>query len=145
MKRGLRVLVLAIVAGCLFAPARASAEIVEFTSGRTLSVKSHRIEGELAVLVLRTGGEVTCAARLIVGSAVLRSRCTTSRMNRYCRNCRRWDAARETGKNTAVGQAIRHRQLLGDADGIVQRDEISQQQELEVPGALCADRRHHVG
>jgi transglycosylase-like protein with SLT domain len=65
VKRGLRVLVLAIVVGCLFAPARASAEIVEFTSGRTLSVKSHRIEGELAVLVLRTGGEVTCAARLI--------------------------------------------------------------------------------
>ena len=65
MKRGLGVLVLAIVAGCLFAPARASAEIVEFTSGRTLSVKSHRIEGALAVLVLRTGGEVTCDARLI--------------------------------------------------------------------------------
>jgi hypothetical protein len=61
--RGLRVLV--AVAACLIATTRASAEIVEFTSGRTLSVKSHRIDGSLAVLVLRSGGEVTCDASLI--------------------------------------------------------------------------------
>jgi soluble lytic murein transglycosylase-like protein len=39
-----------------------SAEIVFFTSGRTLNVKSHRLEGESIVLTLRSGGEITCAA-----------------------------------------------------------------------------------
>jgi len=36
----------------------ASAELVFFTSGRTLSVKGHRIEGDSIVLLLRGGGEV---------------------------------------------------------------------------------------
>ena len=36
----------------------ASAEIVFLSAGRTLSVKSHRIEGESIVLTLRSGGEV---------------------------------------------------------------------------------------
>lgn len=40
--------------------ARASAELVFFTSGRTLSVQAHRIDGTAIVLVLRDGGEVTC-------------------------------------------------------------------------------------
>ena len=40
--------------------APASAELVFLTSGRTMSVKAHRIEGESIVLSLRTGGEVTC-------------------------------------------------------------------------------------
>jgi soluble lytic murein transglycosylase-like protein len=45
-----------------------SAEIVFFTSGRTMSVKSHRVEGDNIVLVLRSGaGEVTCAASHITG------------------------------------------------------------------------------
>lgn len=43
----------------------ASAEIVFLTSGRTLSVKSHRIEGESIVLTLRGGGDVTCDKSLI--------------------------------------------------------------------------------
>lgn len=43
----------------------ASAEIVFLTSGRTLSVKSHRVEGDAIVLTLRSGGEVTCAKNLI--------------------------------------------------------------------------------
>jgi soluble lytic murein transglycosylase-like protein len=38
------------------APARA--ELVYFTTGRTLSVKSHRVEGESFVLALRSGGEI---------------------------------------------------------------------------------------
>ena len=38
----------------------ASAEIVFLTSGRTLSVKAHRVEGESIILTLRSGGEVTC-------------------------------------------------------------------------------------
>src|SRR5512140_3043147 len=40
--------------------APASAELVFLTSGRTMSVKAHRIEGDSIVLSLRAGGEVTC-------------------------------------------------------------------------------------
>src|SRR5437762_11322781 len=43
----------------------ASAEIVFLTSGRTLSVKSHKIDGESIVLTLRSGGQVTCDKNLI--------------------------------------------------------------------------------
>ena len=43
----------------------ASAEIVFLTSGRTLSVKSHRVVGESIVLTLRGGGDVTCDKSLI--------------------------------------------------------------------------------
>jgi soluble lytic murein transglycosylase-like protein len=43
----------------------ASAEIVFLTSGRTLSVKSHKVEGESIILTLRGGGEVTCDRSLI--------------------------------------------------------------------------------
>ena len=37
----------------------ASAEIVFLSSGRTLSVKGHRVDGDTIVLTLRSGGEVT--------------------------------------------------------------------------------------
>lgn len=43
----------------------ASAELVFFTSGRSLSVKSHRIDGDSIVLLLRGGGEVVCEKSLI--------------------------------------------------------------------------------
>jgi soluble lytic murein transglycosylase-like protein len=43
----------------------ASAEIVFLTSGRTLSVKSHRVDGESIILTLRGGGDVTCDKSLI--------------------------------------------------------------------------------
>jgi hypothetical protein len=43
----------------------AEAEIVFLTSGRTLSVKGHRAEGDTVVLALRSGGEVRCDATLI--------------------------------------------------------------------------------
>jgi hypothetical protein len=43
----------------------ASAEIVFLTSGRTLSIKSHIIDGESIVLTLRGGGQVTCDKSLI--------------------------------------------------------------------------------
>jgi soluble lytic murein transglycosylase-like protein len=50
---------LAAVGVLMFAlPARA--ELVFFNTGRTLSVKSHRVEGESLVLVLRNGGEMVC-------------------------------------------------------------------------------------
>jgi soluble lytic murein transglycosylase-like protein len=40
--------------------APASAEIAFFSSGRTLSIKGHRMEGDSLVLVLRAGGEIVC-------------------------------------------------------------------------------------
>jgi len=43
----------------------ARAEIVFLTSNRTLSIKSHRVEGESVILTLRNGGEVTCDKSLI--------------------------------------------------------------------------------
>jgi hypothetical protein len=43
----------------------ASAEIVFLTSGRTLSIKSHVIDGESILLTLRGGGPVTCDKSLI--------------------------------------------------------------------------------
>jgi membrane-bound lytic murein transglycosylase B len=45
--------------------ATASAEIVVLTSGRTLSVKNHRQDGDAVILTLRSGGEVTCDKSLI--------------------------------------------------------------------------------
>ena len=45
-------------------PARA--ELVFFSTGRFLSVKSHRIDGDALVLNLRSGGEMTCDRSLIV-------------------------------------------------------------------------------
>jgi soluble lytic murein transglycosylase-like protein len=46
-------------------PVPASAELVYLTAGRTLSVKSHRLDGESIVLSLRSGGEVTCDRALV--------------------------------------------------------------------------------
>ena len=45
--------------------APASAEIAFFSSGRTLSIKGHRVDGESLVLVLRAGGEIVCDAATI--------------------------------------------------------------------------------
>lgn len=49
---------------CLIA-APARAEIIYLSSGRTLSAKGHRIDGDMIVLTLRSGGEVTCDKSLI--------------------------------------------------------------------------------
>lgn len=43
----------------------ASADIVVLSSKRTLSVKSHRFDGDSVILTLRSGGEVTCDKSLI--------------------------------------------------------------------------------
>src|SRR6185369_17279186 len=43
----------------------ASAEIVFFNTGRTLSVKTHRVDGDSVVLSLRNGGEIVCESSLI--------------------------------------------------------------------------------
>jgi hypothetical protein len=45
-------------------PARA--ELVFFTSGRTLNVKSHRTQSGSLVLTLRSGGDVVCEPSVIV-------------------------------------------------------------------------------
>lgn len=59
-------ILLFVAAALLAGPARpAAAEIVTLTSGRTLSVKSHRLEGDSIVLTLRSGGEVTCSRDII--------------------------------------------------------------------------------
>jgi soluble lytic murein transglycosylase-like protein len=43
----------------------ASAELVFFTSGRTLSIKAHRADGESVVLTMRGGGEIVCDAAVV--------------------------------------------------------------------------------
>jgi Transglycosylase SLT domain len=44
---------------------QAQAEIVMLTSGRSVSVKGHRLDGDRIILTLRTGGEVTCDRSLV--------------------------------------------------------------------------------
>lgn len=62
----LRVQVLAATAFALVVMAvPAAAEIVYLQSGRTLSVKGHRYDGDSIVLSLRNGGEVACDKSLI--------------------------------------------------------------------------------
>lgn len=46
-------------------PGRASAELVTLTTGRTMSVRSVHIDGNTAVLALRSGGSLECAVSLI--------------------------------------------------------------------------------
>lgn len=59
-----RVAVAAAVLAGLARPA--SAEIVLLTTGRTISVRSHRIDDDKITLQLRPGGELTCPASLVV-------------------------------------------------------------------------------
>jgi hypothetical protein len=60
-----RLVFFAAVVVCVCSAAPASAELVFFTSGRTLSVKSHRTDGDSVVLQLRAGGEVVCESSLV--------------------------------------------------------------------------------
>jgi hypothetical protein len=46
-------------------PRPADADIVVLSSGRTLSVKAHRFDGNQVVLTLRAGGEVACDRSLV--------------------------------------------------------------------------------
>ena len=59
----MRILIASVVVLGLAAPARA--ELVFFATGRTMSVKAHRTEGESLVLMLRTGGEIVLDGGLI--------------------------------------------------------------------------------
>jgi soluble lytic murein transglycosylase-like protein len=60
----MRRLILAVGFLALAVPARA--ELVFFATGRSLSVKSHRTEGDSLVLTLRNGGEIVCEPSVIV-------------------------------------------------------------------------------
>ena len=51
-------LILSLSLLCVATPARA--ELVFFATGRSLSVKAHRIEGDSLILTLRSGGEIVC-------------------------------------------------------------------------------------
>ena len=53
-----RHLILSLSLLCVATPARA--ELVFFATGRSLSVKAHRIEGDSLILTLRSGGEIVC-------------------------------------------------------------------------------------
>jgi len=55
-----------IAAAVAVGGAEARADLVVLRSGRTLSVRSHRVEGDRMVLALRGGGEVVCDASLVV-------------------------------------------------------------------------------
>jgi hypothetical protein len=48
-----------------FLAAPAQAEIIFLVSGRSVSVKTHRVEGDKIILTLRSGGEVTCDRSLV--------------------------------------------------------------------------------
>jgi len=64
MRVALRVAYGAVLAiACGVVPARA--EIVYLTSGRTMSVLGHRVDGDTIVLSLRGGGEIACAGGLV--------------------------------------------------------------------------------
>ena len=58
-----RALLTAVVLMLSALPARA--ELVYFNTGRTLSVKAHRVDGESLVLSLRTGGEMICETSIV--------------------------------------------------------------------------------
>jgi Transglycosylase SLT domain len=60
-----QLLVPAVLLTLLAMTVPASAEIVFLSSGRTLSVKGHRVDGDHIVLTLRSGGEVTCDKDLV--------------------------------------------------------------------------------
>jgi soluble lytic murein transglycosylase-like protein len=63
---GSRVFRIALIAGtCLAAANVASAELVFFSTGRTMSVKGHRQDGDAILLLLRGGGEIVCPSALI--------------------------------------------------------------------------------
>jgi soluble lytic murein transglycosylase-like protein len=55
----------ATLASLSFSARPASAELVFFTSGRTLSIKAHHAEGESLVLTMRGGGEIVCDAAVV--------------------------------------------------------------------------------
>jgi soluble lytic murein transglycosylase-like protein len=64
-RRGFAVTILMSSLASLLGQSPAQAELVFFANGRTLSVRSHRVDGNLLVLSLRAGGEITCDRAVI--------------------------------------------------------------------------------
>lgn len=63
---GPRTFCIALLVSASVAPAGvASAEVVFFSTGRTMSVKGHRLDGDGILLLLRGGGEIVCPSALI--------------------------------------------------------------------------------
>jgi hypothetical protein len=65
MKSKLRISLTGVALALSCTASSARAEIVVLSSGRTMSVTGHRIEGESVILQMRSGGEVTCDKALI--------------------------------------------------------------------------------
>ena len=63
------VLTSAVIMVVLACATPAHAELVFFATGRTMSVKSHRADGDSLVLLLRSGGEIVCDASTVAPSA----------------------------------------------------------------------------
>ncbi len=63
LHRALRIACL--LGACLSVADAASAELVFFATGRTMSVKGHRVSGSAIVLLLHGGGEVTCPRAIV--------------------------------------------------------------------------------
>ena len=63
--RGAFFLLPCVVAFVLAAASDARAEIVFFATGRTMSIRTHRVDGDNYVFVLRDGGEMMCARTLV--------------------------------------------------------------------------------
>src|SRR3954470_22472900 len=59
------VLASAVATAVVACAAPARAELVFFSTGRTMSVKSHRADGDSLVLLLRSGGEIVCDASTV--------------------------------------------------------------------------------
>lgn len=57
--------IVALVASVLVFASVASAEILVFKTGRTMSVQSYRVDGEFGIALLRAGGEVTFPAAIV--------------------------------------------------------------------------------
>lgn len=53
------------LAACVVAAAPADAEVVLLTSGRTISIASHRVDGEQIILLMRNGGEIVCDRAMV--------------------------------------------------------------------------------
>jgi soluble lytic murein transglycosylase-like protein len=55
-----------VVVAAVACAAPAQAELAFFSNGRTLSIRSHRVEGDSLILSLRGGGEIVCDPLMIV-------------------------------------------------------------------------------
>ena len=64
-RRGCGLFVFALLVSLVFVALPARAELVFFNTGRTLSIKSHRVDGDSLVLQLRSGGEMVCDSALV--------------------------------------------------------------------------------